>query len=265
MNRAAPLVATTALLASSALAYALLRCRREAANLRELLAAGEKALAGHDDDCKRLQAQLDLEQRERAADCKRLQAECETLQAECERLQAALTVSIRKENERALEAARNEEFVVEEREALEAAREALATRTAKSEADQAAIREQLAASHERSAELKRANAEKGAKLESLRLELDAMRQAKQQAREEADGLWNRLARQEAASADAPAVEAAADGGNDGSNGIATDESKAREERRAKAANDSARRRAKVNERRSLAAKAEAQLKDARLT
>ena len=135
-----------------------------------------------------------------------------------------------------------------------------------SEADQAAIREQLAASHERSAELKRANAEKGAKLESLRLELDTMRQAKQQAREEADGLWNRLARQEAASADAPAMEAAADGaGNDSSNGIATDEAKAREERRAKAANDSARRRAKVNERRSLAAKAEAQLKDARLT
>ena len=128
MNRAAPLVATTALLASSALAYALLRCRREAANLRELLAAGEKA--GHDDNCKRLQAQLELEQRERATDCKRLQAECEKLQAECERLQAALTVSIRKENERALEAARNEEFVVEEREALEAAREALATRTA---------------------------------------------------------------------------------------------------------------------------------------
>ena len=36
-----------------------------------------------------------------------------------------------------------------------------------------------------------------------------MRQAKQQAREEADGLWNRLARQEAASADAPAGGAAA--------------------------------------------------------
>ena len=99
-------------------------------------------------------------------------------------------------------------------------------------------------------------------MESLRLELDAMRQAKQQAREEADGLWNRLARQEAASADAPAVEAAADGaGNDSSNGGATDDTKAREERRAKAANDSARRRAKVNERRSLAAKAEAQLKE----
>ena len=109
----------------------------------------------------------------------RLAAEqqCKLLRAEVERLEAALSVALRREEERVREAQRHEAFFAEERDALEVAREALAAREEQHRAEQVEARKVLESSRERSAELRRHNAEKAETVEQLRLELEALRRA----------------------------------------------------------------------------------------
>ena len=166
----------------------------------------------------------------------RLAAEqqCKLLRAEVERLEAGLSVALRREEERAREAQRHVTFFAEERDALEDAREALAAREEQHKAEQVEARKVLESSRERSAELRRHNAEKAETVEQLRLELEALRRAN-----------NSSTSEPVESEPAPATpDVAADVP------VTT-------ERRAKAAQDSGRRRARMNERRELAAKLDA--------
>ena len=152
-----------------------------------------------------------------------------------------MTVALRREEERALETRRHETLFAEEREALEAAHEALAERASQHEAKLGEFQQALEASRERAAELRRHNEDKSEALEKMRVELDAMRRARDASRPKADD----------AASKAPSTPEAAP--------AAAARVQDHQERRAKMAQDSARRRARLNERRELAAKLEGKL------
>lgn len=178
-----------------------------------------------------------------------LNTEITRLTNECERLNSALSVALRREEQREMEAQRHLLFLAEERETLEASHEALSMRAtaheAKLTAYQAALDERKAACES----LRVHNAEKAERLETLKSELEAMRRA------------NAIANAANVAAMAPAEAAAAPWRSPpmGQGAPTPPPPEATQERRAKNAQDSARRRARMNERRELAAKMESQI------
>ena len=109
-------VCCAALFASSYAVWVLLRRRR---HFERQLSLANADVAATRIECDRLQSALIAARAQH-------DTECERLRAECDRLNSALTVAMRRETDRAIEAHRHEALFVDEREALEAAREALA-------------------------------------------------------------------------------------------------------------------------------------------
>jgi hypothetical protein len=210
-----------------------------------------------------------------------MRAETERLRVECERLELALTVALRRETERALEAQRHEFELADERQALAAVHEALEAQAASHAAAQQQAEAAIEASKARAAALRQSNLERAETVEALREERDQLRQANLHLKAEAAAATAAasatVARGQATAAAAsvaaangactptttvangactspqpsssPEVGSAASSNGEGAVSV----------RRHKMAVDSARRRARVSERRALAAELEARL------
>ena len=197
-----------------------------------------------------------------------LTSEWKHLEGECQRLQAALSVALRREDHRSLEVQRAGQFLHDEREALEAAQEVASAREEAHDSKKQAHETSLEGSRARVAELQRVNAEKTKALDELRAQLDTLRCANKSSRGGVEAAAVDEVRQRVRQ---PAREPALAQAPVPSPSVVSPSSSVTppndaSERRAKAALDSAKRRARVheriNERRALAAKMDQKLAEA---
>ena len=180
--------------------------------------------------------------------------EYQKLDGECQLAQAALTVALRREEARAMEVQRGEQLLHEEREALEEERQAIAARETQQSSRRAEHEQTRAASYAARIERQLQNAEKSKAIDKLGTELDALRNANK-----ATGTPKSPPTTPTKTASAPATPTKTASAPGPAESRTPDDLAAR---RARAALDSAKRRARVreriDERRALGAKMEEQ-------